>query len=1294
MYGIVVKEDEVVQTEIERFLNSIKRNYSSLYILPKKSKKKKDAMAINKFEDFIFSEDSQYQAVSMAQAKLVFLGHKNIRGSIGLLKLCGKMSKIRQDNIGDWKERLAVERKVDVRSKLALQLLLRLLNPHHQTFRKKLQSFLLTFQSLTLKDFKLMKLETLANWEMWRDTVFYFIYLVLKYHANLENSLAIPEKDYQPIKITDLLKNQTLYDNYMEWQKEQSSKLEEESIFSEDESLESTEVEDMHIFSESYNVLSGVLYKDQSNEQSNLASTENFALLHQSMAENILFPVDPLGIFTGDVSKNQETFQVDSGFENGDSNKTSTVRSKNKSKKKGANVHNSQNKQVVDLNIVLSKIHFNTKTPNQEQLLTISKLSEEKLQLFCTITDDSFNSSLFLWKVHSKTTYNNLLNGLKTLMTDNEDQRTKLKALVHQNFNEFVQCRSTIGNIKTMLDEEDNLDKGYKSTITYPKILISNKLDTDHNRKHLYHFKSNSKKWTKNSHSNRVMICLEKSKEISDSFFQPLLHNRKRIYNLRCARNLLKRFEILYQLPNALRKLIQEKSFIESTMHFCEASIYLNILDVSFEEENSEISSKSIRQLYIEEIQDLEYCGEELITGLIGQITENFVSLEKSFSQSIASHTLDEKSIQYSCTVPLCLLLEIQNRLPAKSRLQSLFREDYNQQNRDLLATLILSQETYAIESMKKIDSTIKTTINYINVLQNLIGTLTPFINIWSELSSFLNLSTVSSNTIFENKNQNIPIRNVNIPKKHMSYYNFQTNYDQNSSNSVYRNLLTSTSDCTSLPHTIKPTSMDIHNFLFAIRKRIAISYPINKYTHVQKLLNNMAWKLISTFTEIVSKLVENSYQNYQESVVILMILHKTANFYSKLELIGMLSSMRISQHLQKQVALNTLKIKGLVDTEYSEAERKKKYIEKHDLYYFFEKNTESLISQKMQNFIKSLESRIVSDNFCNKLETDHISPKMLENKTFVFSKNEDPPHLIFIHQFSVDLKEVLKFIQNTVQPPLDKFLSTVNFFPKQFSFCIDNLEKCFFLLFRWMKSFVDSQTSSGIILLLFLDYIYINSVLVNEMEKLLKPILPPTFVDDKNVNVNKSLRDRLNAQMLIIEDNILTIYVKCNSKCFDSLIKAALDFNKNKNLWIQSPNDIRTYTLEILFCFTHVIVECSNKLSEKYLYRIISDLATDLMSIYLSYISSISDELHIHSDFCVQIHIEVVFLKELLSSYKSKTFTEYFNSILDILLAIMNTTEEDKSAINYDFIPPIVTNALKSWELFNSVFCPPKQID
>jgi hypothetical protein len=95
---------------------------------------------------------------------------------------------------------------------------------------------------------------------------------------------------------------------------------------------------------------------------------------------------------------------------------------------------------------------------DHDTLNTLTAIRRLSVQGSFNPYQEDFNPSLFLLKIHSETSYNDLVRGLKLVKNTVDSRQQQMRDLVSAHFEQFINCKNTIDMICALLEDEVTLE--------------------------------------------------------------------------------------------------------------------------------------------------------------------------------------------------------------------------------------------------------------------------------------------------------------------------------------------------------------------------------------------------------------------------------------------------------------------------------------------------------------------------------------------------------------------------------------------------------------------------------------------------------------------------------------------------------------------------------------------------------------------------------------------------------------------------------------------------------------------
>jgi len=482
---------------------------------------------------------------------------------------------------------------------------------------------------------------------------------------------------------------------------------------------------------------------------------------------------------------------------------------------------------------------------------------------------ESFDPSLFLWRVHKDSSLQKLVKGLKVLESDNADQRGRMKQLVQENFDEFVHSRNTIGQIQDLIRQE-----------ALPVNSRASGRPAD-------------------SHTIRVDRALEAALQTANEHFEPLLEKRRRVRKLKRAAEMLQRVEYLWKLPQELRNLMNENKWIAAVIEFSNAGHHLALL-TKIEDENTDATSS----FYRDALKDLENCGVQLCEEISAKMTARS-DLLSSKSQGATIEPLQHKQMdRLTCTEALSLLLELRDHVPRESRIFQML-----DQERDPFLVLARAQQEHACIALESLDDR-----NPKKALRTAGDILRDYLWIWEDARVCLDPASASSGVehIFEvnrrkkedtidfqeEDNKPAPLLrrhgSVSSSGSHSSAGN--ADLDEMKSNRARRpNWKISRNGSTDL--------------LFDIRKRSAANCSIKDLGERRKASDEMAYYVAAPYIAFVRKIIE---KNLERSATLAVAHDQIEEVLVDVKFMKALGTLNAIAHASKRIGTSSDPISAL----------------------------------------------------------------------------------------------------------------------------------------------------------------------------------------------------------------------------------------------------------------------------------------------------------------------------------------------------------------------------------------------
>lgn len=229
-----------------------------------------------------------------------------------------------------------------------------------------------------------------------------------------------------------------------------------------------------------------------------------------------------------------------------------------------------------------------------------------------------------------------------------------MKQLVHDNFDDFVHCRYTIDQIYKLMQQEGPAESKERAN-------------------------GRRTQGVGKSRTSRVEKAFKGAELITKSSFEPLIEKRRRVQKLRRALELLSRSELVWKVPQQVRREIEANKIIEATLSFCSSSGHLSSLH------DRGVQSTS---LYKKAVEELEECGVDLVERLFAFFGED-------------AETCRSSSAKLSPLDALSLILELKAKVPKTSRVYARLIS----QHADPVCLFIYKQEGLCKERIRNCES-------------------------------------------------------------------------------------------------------------------------------------------------------------------------------------------------------------------------------------------------------------------------------------------------------------------------------------------------------------------------------------------------------------------------------------------------------------------------------------------------------------------------------------------------------------------------------------------------------------
>ncbi|GBG26072.1 Exocyst complex component SEC5A [Hondaea fermentalgiana] len=965
-----------------------------------------------------------------------------------------------------------------------------------------------------------------------------------------------------------------------------------------------------------------------------------------------------------------------------------------------------------------------------------SKRAEAAAQVKLSLlpSSENFSPSLLLWRVHRTTELGDLVKGLHNLEQDNEDQNRRMRNLVRENFDEFVHCRYTIGQIDALMKQESeaSLRDATASSSSAAGAAVAGPAGTEissrapgSNGKTRAAAKKNSKQSGQASQSQqqqlqqlqqqnqngpaskgpgrtiRVNGALDQALETANTSFVPLLQKRKRIRKLRRAADMLQRLEYLWQLPQRLRDLMARHKWIVAVIEFSNVGQLLALLDRPRSNSSSSpgmTAKQDRRTFYHDAVRDLESCGIDLCVALKTKLaakdggavqaasvksgardTEHPGNLTEDTDLALRKDQIDS----LLCTEALSLLLELRDHVPKGSKLHRML-DDEN----DPFLMLAVSQQAHGAAALQGIDPTDSGALGRATRIAR------AYLGIWEDARVCLDPSSASSGKehIFDVLNRVKGESGAIVTSRGSGGLQIvpDANPDLDADTEVMDELARlrnargnqrgagaalGDDDVRGGGAASGANAQDGDT-----RSRAGstdLLFDIRKRSAANCTLEDLAERRKSS-DEMAWSII-SAYIDVGRRVVEDDFAHDDLPAARK-NLQSLLSHCR------------SMRARGAFNAAAHAAKRLERkrahdakavaFIARTEPFALLERLTAEYVHRKLGQQVAATARDIEKDNF---------SPLPR-----VTGRPGQVPQLVVLVRAIEGLHVVLTDVQTLVRST-----DGLSFWSNAFLYeLVDDVSRQLGTLLNSVSIWVDKRAkgaTADIVALLFADCYFLRDTFLDQIQALLAEAIQPRLRTQQqraqgsgnangngNGNGNGASSPR-GADIFVreqqdkfqrLEDKLMAQYVQQNGQGLKALVDEAVAVIQRKD-WPNPPSAVRQYTLDVLAHLVHVMAECSFRVGALGTRRLICGLAHRLGLIFsLAVSAAVANGLDASAcpGFALQLRAEIAFLRTVLASFETEKATDAFASTLMHLQFREEGSTQNDDAV----IVPLVMDATR----------------